>query len=61
MAEREKIFSEIVDEVLGYGPLEPMLKDPSVSDILVNSYKSIYVERMGKLEPTNARFKTTRI
>jgi len=57
MAEREKIFSEIVDEVLGYGPLEPMLKDPSVSDILVNSYKSIYVERMGKLEPTNARFK----
>ena len=57
MVEREKIFSEIVDEVLGYGPLEPMLKDPTVSDILVNSYKSIYVERMGKLEPTDARFK----
>ena len=57
MSEREKIFSEIVDEVLGYGPLEPMLKDPTVSDILVNSYKSIYVERMGKLEPTDARFK----
>ena len=57
MMEREKIFSEIVDEVLGYGPLEPLLKDPTVSDILVNSYKSIYVERMGKLEPTDARFK----
>jgi len=40
MMEREKIFSEIVDEVLGYGPLEPMLKDPTVSDILVNSYNT---------------------
>ena len=57
MSEREKIFSEIVDEVLGYGPLEPMLKDPTLSDILVNSYKSIYVERNGKLELTDARFK----
>ncbi len=57
MNEREKIFDEIIDEVLGLGPLEPFLKDPSVSDILVNSYKQIYVERFGKLEPTNARFK----
>jgi len=57
MQEREKIFDEIIDEVLGLGPLEPFLKDPSVSDILVNSYKQIYVERFGKLEPTDARFK----
>jgi len=57
MMERERIFSEIVDEVLGYGPLEPLLKDPSVSDILVNSYKRVYVERHGKLEVTDARFK----
>jgi pilus assembly protein CpaF len=57
MMEREKIFSEIVDEVLGYGPLEPLLKDPTVSDILVNTYKRIYVERRGKLEITDARFK----
>jgi pilus assembly protein CpaF len=57
MNEREKIFDEIIDEVLGLGPLEPFLKDPSVSDILVNSYKQIFVERFGKLEPTNARFK----
>ena len=57
MGEREKILSEIVDEVLGYGPLEPLLKDPTVSDILVNTYKSIYVERRGILEPTDARFK----
>ena len=55
--EKQQICDEVLDEVLGYGPLEPMLKDPTVSDILVNSYKSIYVERMGKLEPTDARFK----
>jgi len=57
LSEREKFFSEIIDEVLGLGPLEPFLKDSSVSDILVNTYKSIYIERYGKLEPTNARFK----
>jgi len=57
LVEREKIFSEILDEVLGLGPLEPLLKDPTVSDILVNSYKQVYVERFGKLEQTNARFK----
>ncbi len=50
--EREKIFTEVLDEVLGLGPLEPFLKDPTVSDILVNTYKQIYVERFGKLEPT---------
>jgi pilus assembly protein CpaF len=55
--EREKIFTEVLDEVLGLGPLEPFLKDPTVSDILVNTFKQIYVERFGKLEPTNGRFK----
>jgi pilus assembly protein CpaF len=55
--EREKFFTEIIDEVLGLGPLEPFLKDPTVSDILVNTYNSIYIERFGKLEPTDARFK----
>ena len=57
LSEREKFFTEIIDEVLGLGPLEPFLKDHSVSDILVNTYKSIYVERHGKLVPTDARFK----
>jgi pilus assembly protein CpaF len=57
LSEREKFFTEIIDEVLGLGPLEPFLKDHSVSDILVNTYKNIYVERHGKLEPTDARFK----
>jgi pilus assembly protein CpaF len=55
--ERETIISEIVDEVMGLGPLEIFLKDPTISDILVNSYKQIYVERFGKLELTDIRFK----
>jgi len=55
--ERERLFAEILDEVLGLGPLEPFLQDPTVSDILVNTYKRIYVERSGKIEPTDARFK----
>jgi pilus assembly protein CpaF len=55
--ERETLFTEIQNEVLGLGPLEPFLQDPTVSDILVNSFQNIYVERFGKLEPTDARFK----
>ncbi len=55
--ERERLLTEIQDEVLGLGPLEPFLKDPKVTDILVNAYKQIYVERFGKLELTDARFK----
>ncbi|MEE4263840.1 MAG: CpaF family protein [Desulfobacteraceae bacterium] len=55
--EREAIITEIQDEVLGFGPLEPFLKDDTVSDILVNTYASIYVERFGKMEQTEARFK----
>lgn len=55
--EREKLFSEILDEVLGFGPLEPLLQDPTISDILANSYRQVYVERFGKLEPTDVRFK----
>jgi len=55
--EREAVITEIQDEVLGLGPLEPFLKDATVSDILVNTYRSIYVERFGKMEETEARFK----
>ncbi len=57
LGEREKLFREIQDEVFGLGPLEPFLQDPTVSDILVNSYNHIYVERFGKLEISEARFK----
>jgi len=55
--ERETFLREIQDEVLGLGPLEPFMQDPTVSDILVNTYKQIYVERFGKLETTEGRFK----
>jgi pilus assembly protein CpaF len=55
--EKERIIGEIQDEVLGLGPLEPFMKDPTVNDILVNTYDKIYVERFGKLQPTEARFK----
>src|SRR3954464_11358751 len=50
MTEREVILSDVIDEVFGLGPLEPLLRDPTISDILVNTYKSVYVERAGKLE-----------
>ncbi|HXY15681.1 MAG TPA: CpaF family protein [Terriglobales bacterium] len=56
-AERERLAREILDEIFGLGPLEPLLKDPSVSDILVNRYNRVYIERAGKLEPTGLSFK----
>ena len=54
--QRKLIIERIEDEVMGLGPLEPLLADHTVSDILVNGFDTIYVERRGKLEPTNARF-----
>jgi pilus assembly protein CpaF len=56
-AERERLAREILDEIFGLGPLEPLLKDSSISDILVNRYDRVYVERGGKLEPTGLSFK----
>src|SRR5450759_748166 len=56
-AEREQLSREILDEIFGLGPLEPLLKDPTISDILVNRYNKVYVERAGKLEPTGLSFK----
>src|ERR687890_1720383 len=50
MTEREAILGDVIDEVFGLGPLEPLLRDPGVSDILVNTYQYVYVERGGKLE-----------
>ncbi|WP_299013390.1 CpaF family protein [uncultured Photobacterium sp.] len=54
---RKRVIDEIGDEILGLGPLEPLLKDKSISDILVNSHSQIYVERKGKLEHTDASFR----
>ena len=50
MSERDVILGEVIDEVFGLGPLEPLLRDPTISDILVNTYKQVYVERSGRLE-----------
>jgi pilus assembly protein CpaF len=56
-AEQNKIIEEVLDEVLGLGPLEPLLKEPSISDILVNRFDKVYIERNGKLVQTQVRFK----
>ncbi|MGD0236415.1 MAG: CpaF family protein [Syntrophorhabdales bacterium] len=55
--EKEQFCSEVVDEVLGLGPIEPFMHDPTVTDILVNTHRKVYVERYGKLHVTGARFK----
>ena len=55
--EQERLLKEIENEVIGLGPLEELLQDATVSDILVNSYNSVYVERYGKIEKTRVRFK----
>ncbi|MBI5280474.1 MAG: CpaF family protein [Candidatus Solibacter usitatus] len=56
-AEQNRLVEEVLDEVLGLGPLEPLLKDPSISDILVNKWDKVYVERGGKLQLTSIRFR----
>ncbi len=55
-AERKMLTRDIQNEMLGFGPLEPLLEDPTVSDILVNTHKQVYVERRGKLELTDVTF-----
>jgi pilus assembly protein CpaF len=56
-AEREQLSREILDEIFGLGPLETLLKDPSISDILVNRFNQVYIERAGKLERVGLAFK----
>ena len=55
--EREHIVEEVIDEVLGLGPLELILKDPTVSDILINGPKNIYIERAGQMEKSEVKFR----
>ena len=55
--ERERLSLEVLDEVFGLGPLEPLLQDPTINDILVNGHNLVYIERGGVLEETNIRFK----
>jgi pilus assembly protein CpaF len=60
LSERETLFVELLDDVFGLGPLEPLLRDPSISDILVNTYKNVFVERGGVLEKVPANFQDDR-
>ncbi len=57
LQERERLSQEVQDEVFGLGPLEPLLADPAVSDVLVNTYKHVYIERRGILEATAVQFR----
>lgn len=57
-AERERLFEQIVAEILGLGPLEPLLADPTITEIMVNGPKNVYVERYGKIERTNVTFES---
>ena len=56
-AERKQLVDDILDELLGLGPIEPLLKDPTITDILVNGHNRVFVERFGVLEPSAVRFK----
>src|SRR5689334_23663765 len=60
LSERETLFSEVLDDVFGLGPLEPLLRDPTINDILVNTHKSVFVERRGVLERVHASFQDDR-
>src|SRR5438046_5488385 len=55
--EKQQISDEVLDEVFGLGPLEPLLQDSTISDILVNTYKQVYIERRGLLELTSVSFR----
>lgn len=58
--ERDELVGQVLDEIFGLGPLEPLLKDPEISDILVNSHDRVFIEKRGKLFPTDVRFKDDR-
>jgi pilus assembly protein CpaF len=58
--EREVLVGQVLDEIFGLGPLEPLIQDASISDILVNTYDQVYIERAGRLEKTDVRFQDDR-
>src|SRR5437762_12762687 len=60
LSERETLFAELLDDVFGLGPLEPLLRDPTINDILVNTHKNVFVERRGVLERVTATFQDDR-
>ncbi|KQW68278.1 type II secretion system protein E [Phenylobacterium sp. Root77] len=60
LSQTDQLIEDVLDELLGLGPLEPLLKDESVSDILINTHSVVYVERFGRLERTDVQFQDTR-
>jgi pilus assembly protein CpaF len=60
LSERERLVSEVIDETFGLGPLEPLMRDPTITDVLVNGPKTTYVERKGRLELANVAFNDDR-
>src|SRR5947209_14445121 len=54
--ERREIVRQLTDDILGYGPIEPLLRDDTVTEVMVNGFDAVYVERNGKLERTDVRF-----
>jgi pilus assembly protein CpaF len=58
--ERDLVVNQVLDEIFGLGPLEPLIQDPEVSDILVNTYKQVFIERHGRLEKTDVMFQDDR-
>src|SRR5258706_8855319 len=60
LGERETLFVELLDDVFGLGPLEALLRDPSISDILVNGYRNVFIERAGQLEKVATSFQDDR-
>jgi pilus assembly protein CpaF len=60
LGQTDRLIEDVLDELLGLGPLEPLLKDETVSDILINTHSTVYVERAGRLEKTDVQFQDTR-
>ena len=59
-SQTEQLIEDVLDELLGLGPLEPLLKDDTINDILINTHNAVYVERQGRLEKTDVHFQDTR-
>jgi pilus assembly protein CpaF len=60
LSQTDRLIDEVLDELLGLGPLEPLLEDETISDILINTHRTVYVERAGKLERTDVQFQDTK-
>src|SRR5438093_6276365 len=56
LSERERLVNEVLDETFGLGPLEPLMRDPTITDILINGAKTVYIERAGRLAPADIVF-----